>query len=150
MKRKSTSFATCFCLCILLTTNIFAIYDCFVILTHKQEFKKAKAVFVGKLVKVETIKPEDRPEKLASEFYAYLTFEVEQSWKGKKRERFSGWVHATHLFNNEWEFEEGRTYLIYARKFDGVYIVGEGCTRTRPLENATEEQQAEFKELDKF
>jgi hypothetical protein len=53
MKRKLSLFVFGFCFFTLATTSSFATCDCFEVLTHKQEFEKSKAVFLGQLVKVE-------------------------------------------------------------------------------------------------
>jgi hypothetical protein len=130
----------------------FAVCDCFEILSHRKEFRKSKAVFVGEVVKIENPNAEareDLPDELKNELGELITLKVIRSWKGSKTKQVI-WTHATYELCSKWKFKVGEKYLIYARKVKGVLLGAEFCSRTRPLETADQEQIKEFAELSSF
>ena len=126
--------------------------DCFELFSHRKEFRKSKAVFVGEVVKIENPNAEareDLPDELRNELGDLITFKIIKTWKDSKTEQVI-WTHATHELCSGWKFKVSEKYLIYARKFKGVLIGAEFCSRTRPLETTDQEKIKVFKELNRF
>jgi hypothetical protein len=130
--------------------NVFAICDCFEILSHRKEFRKSKAVFVGEVIKIEDPKVEGR-EDLPDNFLSgyRITLKVARTWKGSKSEVVI-WTDGTHELCAKWKFKVGEKYLVYARKVEGILIGAEFCSRTRPVKSTNSEQLKEFEELNKL
>jgi hypothetical protein len=128
--------------------------DCFEILSHRKEFNRSKAVFIGEVVRIETPTltsglVEELPEDLRSQAGDRITLKVIKKYKGTSTTQLI-WTDATHLLCNKWQFKVGEKYLIYARKFRNILIGAEFCRRTRPLETTDPEKNKELKELDAF
>jgi hypothetical protein len=128
----------------------FAICDCFAIPSHRKEFRKSKAVFVGEVIKIEDPKVEDR-EDLPNNFLSgyRITLKVVKKWKGSKTEVVI-WTDGTHELCAKWKFKVGEKYLVYARRVEGILIGAEFCSRTRPVETTDSQQIKEFEELNKL
>jgi hypothetical protein len=126
--------------------------DCFEILSHREEFRKSKAVFIGEVVKIEISLPKVRekiPEWVRNELGDRITFRVIKSWKGSKTKK-EVWSDIMHLFCAGWDFKVGEKYLVYARRNNDLLMGAEYCFRTRPLETTNKRELKEFKELDNF
>jgi hypothetical protein len=126
--------------------------DCFEYPSHKEEFRKSGAVFVGEVIKIETPNANARknlPDDLKHELGDLITFRVIKKWKGSNKEQVV-WTHATFELCSKWKFKIGQRYLIYEQKIDSVLLGAEFCSRTRPLETTDQNQIKEFKELDTF
>jgi hypothetical protein len=139
-----------FALIIILTATTLAspICDCFDYPDHSTAFKQAKAVFVGKVLRID--KNAARPEGLENEVDYSITFQIDKRWKGPAGSTLVAWQHAEHALCSHWQFEEGVKYLVYAGASRGNLIVSGWCSRTRPLETKDAKALSEFKELDKF
>jgi hypothetical protein len=126
--------------------------DCFELPSHQKEFRNSVAVFIGEVLSVETPSMEMR-QKLAvalqSEVGDLITLKVIRGWKGSKGKQVI-WAHATHHLCQKWKFEEGKQYLIYVSKTNGVRIAADYCSRSRPLETTEKALIKELKELDRF
>jgi hypothetical protein len=122
------------------------ICDCFEYPSHRAEFGKAKAVFVGEVVKID--KTTDPPTALASEVSYAVTFRLEQRWKGAQDSKIIVWIHATHELCARWQFQQGVKYLVYATSYHGNLMMSGWCSRTRLLETNDATALREFKELD--
>jgi hypothetical protein len=117
--------------------------------SHREEFKSAKAVFVGRVLAIEKQLP--IPEVFDGEVpevvYA-IRLEVEKSWKGPKTGQVVVWLHASSISCSSWKFRSNERYLIYAREYKRILIVQTWCSRTRPLERNDAKSIREYNELD--
>jgi hypothetical protein len=115
-------------------------------------FDKARAVFIGEVVKITeplTSKP-DAP--LAERFYR-VTFKVDYSWKGAGFREF-GVTELVVLSNQvigdscfSWgAFSEGRKYLVYAQETPEKNLIVELGNRTALLAKASDD----LRELEKM
>ena len=122
--------------------------DCFDYPSHRAAFGKAKAVFVGRVIKID--KKSDRPERLESEVNYSVTFRIDQRWKGAGSATLTVWLLFEHDLCSKWKFLEGEKYLVYAQSFRGSLIVSGYCSRTRPFDTKDADALREFKELDRL
>src|SRR5207248_10614983 len=122
--------------------------DCFDYPSHRAEFGKAKAVFVGEVIKID--KASDRPMALTNEVSYAITFRIEQRWKGVSDAAIVVWIHATHDLCSKWRFQTGAKYLVYASSARGNLVASGWCSRTRPFETSDGTALREFEELDRL
>ncbi|MCU1287974.1 MAG: hypothetical protein JWN60_203 [Acidobacteria bacterium] len=117
--------------------NYFSIYD---------EFKGAKAVFVGKVIEVTKIEESKNTDVAAKiDYYDFrVKFEVETAWKTDLPEI----ITVTNIESKKSAFKLGESYLVYAyvRHYDKENLRAHTgcCTRTKLLSKAEEDLQ-EFK-----
>jgi hypothetical protein len=131
--------------------NAFAC-DCFEIPSHKTEFKKSKAIFIGEVIKIQPRGAEVREtlsDDIQNELGDLITLKVLKSWKGQSKTQVI-WTSDMFELCVHWKFKIGEKFLVYATKRHGLLIGADFCSRTRPLEMANAEQIREFKELDRF
>jgi hypothetical protein len=127
--------------------------DCFEYPTHRKEFAKSSAVFIGEVVKLEVPNAEARqdfPDDVRNSLGDLITLKIIKAWKGPKTGVHAIWEHASFFLCSKWKFKLGEKYLIYANKANGVLIGANFCSRTRPLETTDKAQLKEFKKLDSF
>ena len=115
--------------------------------THSVDFRKSSAVFIGEVLETDLKIP--FPEKLINTPFIQATkFKVEKSWKGAKSSEFIAWAENADLCG--FKPQTGKKYLVYVRKYEGVYVFDTFCSRTRPIEIDNEETREEIKELNSF
>jgi hypothetical protein len=116
-------------------------------ISHYKYFRKAKAVFIGKVL---DIKPNDGPDAEARRYFPYkIKFSVEKSWKGKATE-ITVISDANTSMCTAGEFKQGEKYLVYAfgKNLEVTTYIG---NRTRLLGKALDEiERKEFEDLDSF
>lgn len=126
-------------------------------LTVKEAYKKSDVVFIGKLVKKETLSEEIKAPKIdQKQLYTRMlyTFEIEKLYKGKMQKKRIKIQTRYHNIN----FEKGRKYLVYAymSKYlltNNFYINGEKVTPFLATDNCTKSRELRFvekKELKKL
>jgi len=128
-------------------------HACFVVTPDLPEaFDKARAVFVGEVVKI--TKPlTSEPNALPADRFYRVTFKVEYSWKGAGF-REIGTPELVVLSNQgaggscfSWgSFSEGRKYLVYADETGEKNLIVELGSRTASLSGASKD----LKELEKM
>lgn len=112
--------------------------DCAAPPEAKEALKQSAAVFVGKVKSIAR----------GNLRWRSVTFEVERTWKGIEGES----VHVVTAISGAscgFQFEEGKSYLVYASLVGGEGLDAKSlttniCTRTKFV---TEETQAEFEAL---
>jgi hypothetical protein len=134
-------------LVILILTSIASACDCFYYPEHRIAFKEAKAIFIGRVIKIETSAKKPTGLEMVDEA---LTFKVEKSWKGVTHSQVKAWVAAFDSLCSHWRFQEGQEYLVYASEDKGSLIVNGYCSRTRLLNEVQPDSVKELKELDRF
>ncbi len=102
-----------------------SVFDC-AIATVKDEYKRSKAVFIGKVVKI----TEDSDTKT-------FEFAVQKYWKGVKRKTIKIKVSKTMRF--EPFYQSKKSYLIYAFVDEQGFLRVEKCTRGSQIEFAKED-----------
>ena len=100
-------------------------------LSVAEEFRGSDAVFSGVAVRVDP----DRALGPLVVSRQSVRFEVRQAWKGVSTTRVR--VRGMHDYrgSDDYPFEEGRSYLVYAYGEDGA-LVTNGCKGTKPLDEA--------------
>lgn len=134
-------------LAILILAPVTSACDCFYYPEHRIAFKEAKAVFIGRVIKIEM--STNKPTGLDSVDEA-ITFKVEKSWKGATHSQVNAWIDAFHSLCSQWRFQEGQEYLVYASEDRGNLIVNGYCSRTRPLNEERPDSLKELKELNRL
>jgi hypothetical protein len=141
---------------VLAGTSVFSPMDnltCFVVAPDIPEaFDKARAVFVGEVVRI-TKPPALEPHASVADRFYRITFKVEYSWKGAGF-REIGATDLVVLSDQgmggscfSWgSFSEGRKYLVYAEETPEKNLIVELGSRTASLSNASED----LKELEKM
>jgi hypothetical protein len=120
--------------------------------SHRKEFRRSTAVFIGEVVKIESPTVEMRenlPDGINNQLGDLIFFRVIKSWKGSRTSQIV-WTHATHELCIRWKFQVGQKFLVYVRKVKGIKIGAEFCSRTRPLDTEDKDELKELKELDHF
>lgn len=79
--------------------------------THAQNFRRAKAIFIGEAVSVGTSKLSN--PKITDRRLHSVTFKVEKTLKGTKRKTVNVLTDACGSMCCQIEFREGRKYLVY-------------------------------------
>ena len=89
--------------------------------------REAKAVFVGKVVTVESP---------PNAHYRMVTLEIQSGWKGPSTDRL---VIMTGQGGGDcgYAFEVGETYLVYAYQYNKSYLGTNICQRTKPVGGAS-------------
>jgi hypothetical protein len=108
--------------------------------SHSKEFRKTKAIFVGKLISVGT-------EEIQKEGYSplyTLTFDVEKEWKGVKTKKVKVFTNRQNMCS-AFEFREGETYLLYVQK--DSYVTSD-CASSLELNSSM--AQENIKDLNSF
>lgn len=109
--------------------------------SHSKTFRKAKAVFIGRLLE----KPDAIQEVSSQSAPSYhLKFEVVKAWKGVKGDTFSAATKAPNMCS-AFEFREGGEYLLYA--FEGSFVSAD-CASSSEL--SSEVSSKRMKDLDRF
>lgn len=106
--------------------------------SHAKTFRKAKAVFVGKLVAI------DSAESTEARAPYKLTFDVVKDWKGVNENTFAAFTNRPNMCS-AFDFHEGREYLVYV--FKDSYVTSD-CSSSSEL--ASELSTRRIKELDRF
>lgn len=117
-----------------------------------QAFDRARAVFIGEVVKIAKPLTAEPDAPMVDRFYR-VTFKVEYSWKGAGFREF-GVTELVVLSNqgrggscSSWgSFSEGRKYLVYAEETAENNLVVQPGNRTAYLSNASED----LKELERM
>ena len=123
------------CIIGLLAFHTSVVYPCSCIYgSARQELRKAKAVFVGQVIEIYSGSGRE-------EYPAIVELKVERYWKGiKKSETIEVLsdlgLHSCHPVL----YKKGARYLVYAYKNKGK-LVTTGCTRTKEIEEATEDMK---------
>jgi hypothetical protein len=121
-----------------------AVYPCSPdIKSHRQDYRKAKAVFVGRVISVEA--PSDVPEKLRGYVDKKVTFSVEKRWKGANNPTISVLASYGPVTCHGFEFREGERYLVSA--FGDELLVGTMFSRSRPIDREDEQARKEMRQL---
>jgi hypothetical protein len=94
-----------------------------------EELKRATAVFSGKVLQIKRHKEAD----LFATVEAVL--EVEKVWKGVEEKNISVFTSSNSAACG-YDFEEGRTYLVYAHGVNGAKLSTNICSRTKRLKDA--------------
>lgn len=130
--------------------NAFAcVFD---IRSHRKDFRKAKNVFIGKVLNIESnlILPEDVKE-FHSQTTALVEFEIKKSWKGTEKAKIKVWGFSDNSNCDGFTFAKDQEYLIYTFKNDSViYTSTTSFGRTRPLQTNNKDRLSEIKELNSF
>jgi hypothetical protein len=105
--------------------------ECKKSLTPNEARKAAEAVFVGTVV-------ESHRELTQGGYEWRVRLSVEQSWKGAE-----GGDVVLYVTNDcPVSFEDGKRYLVYARRQEGRgRLVTDSCTRTAPFDAGSEDLQ---------
>ena len=110
--------------------------------------RKAKAVFVGKVVHV--AEHSHYPDKWGDDpvsFVRLVTFKVEKSWKGVSRSEVEVWMDMSFHCSN-YTFREGDKYLVYAHEYKGSFVLYWCSHSSLTLFFPSEEASKHIKELD--
>jgi hypothetical protein len=108
--------------------------------SNEKIFRKAKAIFVGKLVSIGT-------DKIQKEGYSplqTLTFDVGKKWKGATTQKITLLTNYSNMCS-AFEFGEGKEYLLYVQK--NSYVTSE-CASS--VELSSEAAQDRIKDLNSF
>ena len=123
--------------------------------SHRKDFRKAKAVFVGSVLSVEQdFSLPSIPEEI-KDFKAQITeqvkLKVEKSWSGNKQSEITIWSFSYPHSCGGFRFNKGEKYLVYVFATKGNLLFTEtSCGRTRPFETTNEEHLKEFNQLNSF
>ena len=115
---------------------------------HTKYFRKARAVFIGKVVDISLNDNQDAGVR--SEVPNKIKFAVEKSWKGNKSEITV--VADNDIYPcNQFEFQVGETYLVYAFGWGKEVLVPTYIgNRSRPLKREDDITKKEFVQLNDF
>ena len=122
------------------------------VLSLRKEFRKANAVFIGKIIDVndvpisETEKQKVIPQDWRNEtLFTKITVEIQQKWKGKAsgtKEFWSVPVGSCRC-NPPKQYELGKEYLMFSEKKNFIAF----CNSFEIKDNST---KADLKQLDSF
>lgn len=99
----------------------------------ERQIKMSDAVFSGEVVSVD---PGERATDVSPPPLGRVTFEVKGSWKGALEGTVDVYGHGSEASCGI-EFDESKSYLVYARRSDGGGSLQTGlCDSTKPLEKA--------------
>ena len=96
------------------------------VLSFEVAYKESEAIFVGEVLSAEKI-GDDKVFK----------FKVEKYWKGKDAQNVEVSVYESTRYQ-AW-FKTGKKYLVFAKSDDGVLHDTARCSRSKNLENASED-----------
>lgn len=108
----------------------------------KREFKKAKAVFSGKVMSID-----DKCRENVSGCDVRITFEVNKSWKYIRKDIVVVMTGSPQGDNCGFFFEVGQEYLVFAFDEGGAGLETHICSRTKPI--ADEQAGEDLKRLGK-
>jgi hypothetical protein len=95
--------------------------------TQEDAAQNAGAIFEGRVTRIEN--PEGNPT---------IHFQVVRSFKGPSQESLTAST-ANSSASCGYGFEQGKSYLVYATQEAGGALAVSLCSRTAPIENATED-----------
>jgi len=99
--------------------------------SQPKAFRRAAAVFVGRVIEV---RDSNVPIVEGSDYSVAVKFRVSRYWKGSGRPELTIHTEQGALSCNQFKFQEGEEYSVYAR---GEQLnVFAGCSRSAPLSNA--------------
>lgn len=121
------------------------------IIPLRKQFRRADAVFTGRVKKVSDYYPsafdlQRAPKDLADwKFWSKVTFEIDQKWKGnmRKNEEFLAAIDVCTCDVRARELKEGVEYLVFAEKRKFLHV----C---RAHETDNEWAESDMKKLNKF
>ena len=90
-------------------------------------YEKAEAVFYGKVLKI-------RKSKLFNKLQ--VTFKILETWKGTTTERIIVTTEGLGFGVCPYDFDVGKTYLVYAYTWESKVLQTSHCTRTKELSEA--------------
>ena len=111
--------------------------DCMIPANAREAKEKASAAFTGTVRKIEKFK-DDRKET-----YNAVTLAVDESWKGVNQAEV---VVYTSWSSCQFDFEEGKRYLLYPYEHDGRYEVY-NCGRSGEIRSENISAAADLKAL---
>lgn len=133
-----------FCLIIFSADNIIGCQPVFQ--RHTKYFRKAKAVFIGKVIEVGRNNNKDADRLTTNR----IKFDVEKSWKGSKSQITVVADNDLYPCNNV-EFRVGERYLIYAFNWEKeLYVPTYIGNRSRILARENDQNKKELEELNDF
>ena len=96
--------------------------------TQPKAFRRAAAVFVGRVIEV---RDSNVPIVEGADYSVAVKFRVGRYWKGGGQPELTIHTEQGVLSCNQFKFQEGEEYLVYAR--GKQLIVFAGCSRSAPL-----------------
>ena len=111
--------------------------------THKENFRWAKAIFIGEAMSVGTSKLSN-PKISDRPLYA-ITFKVEKMWKGAKKKEISVLTDSCASMCCLVQFREGAKYLVYM--YEDSFVPSD-CARSAEIES--HRAQENMKDLNRF
>ena len=90
-------------------------------------YEKAQAVFSGKVLKIKKSKSFNELQ---------VTFRVSETWKGATTERIVVTTESLCCSGCPYNFNVGKTYLVYAYTWEGSALGTNQCTRTKKMSEA--------------
>ncbi len=106
------------------------------IMKFKDEYKRSKAVFVGKVINVDR----DGDKKV-------FEFAVKKFWKGIDGKKVKVSVHENRRYQAQFKID--RSYLVFAKESDKGEIWDGRCSRSRDLEGYREAVEEDLRKLGK-
>lgn len=83
----------------------------------RKTFRQAKNVFVGEIISSESVNENDFPETLREyKYLEKLTFKVEQSWKGNKKQVIVYSLPFCDCPMRQYDFSVGKRFLVFTEK----------------------------------
>lgn len=143
VKNKITVTVSAFLLSLLWAPTVFPC-TC-IIPKHRTDFRKAKAVFVGRVIDID--KKRTIPERLSGGVIYSAKFEIEKAWKGFSKSEIA--VFVWYDFGcGGFDFKPSEKYLVYV--FDNELVAYTSCSRSRLYKASSVEIDKELKQLDSF
>jgi len=112
---------------------------------HRADFRKAKSVFVGRVIDVD--RKRTIPERLSGGVVYSAKFEIEKAWKGSSKSEVAVFVWRDFGCGG-FDFQLSEKYLVYV--FDNEWVAYTACSRSRPYIRSSVETDKELKQLDSF
>jgi hypothetical protein len=99
--------------------------------SQSKAYRRAAAVFIGKVIEV---RDSNVPIVEGADYSVAVKFRVSRYWKGGGKPELTIHTEQGVLSCNEFKFEEGAEYLVYA---NGKQLIAfAGCSRSAPLSDA--------------
>jgi hypothetical protein len=137
LMRLLNSFALILiCSVLVLPSDTDVIPPCGSSMTPEQAFERATAVFVGRVISIQTLTT-PRTRAGSTTVYHEVKLEVEKSWKLVDRREIT-LTTQTIDSNTCGSFSVGETYLIYADRLNDTFFVS-GLSRTNRIANAQDD-----------
>jgi hypothetical protein len=111
--------------------------------THKENFRWAKAIFIGDAVSVGTSKLSN--PKISDRPLYSITFKVEKMWKGAKKKEVSVLTDSCASMCCLVQFREGARYLVYV--YEDSFVPSD-CAWSAEIES--QRAQENMKDLNSF